>query len=91
MMGKWWHVNHTIQVGWMKWRNVSCVTCDQSREASQATKGKFYHTAIRWVMLHGNEFWPVIWQQAHKQTVAEMRILGWISGYTRNDRVKNEC
>ncbi len=41
-------------------------------------------------MFYGSECWAVKKQYIHKMIVAEMRILRWISGNTRKDRIQNE-
>ena len=82
-------VNHRIQAGWMKWRSASGVICD--RKVPLKLKGKFYRTAIRPAMLYGTECWAIKSQQEQKLSVAEMRMLRWMSGHTRLDRIRNEC
>ena len=81
-------VIHRIQAGWMKWRNASGVICD--RKIPVKLKGKFYRTAIRPAMLYGSECWALKGQHEHKIGVAEMRMLRWMSGYTRKDRLRND-
>ena len=55
----------------------------------QKLKGKFYRTVIRPAMLYGVECWP---KKIHVQqiSVVEMRMLRWICGHTRRDRVLND-
>jgi hypothetical protein len=53
-------------------------------------KGKFYRTAIRSTMLNGAECWPTKRRHAQQLSVAEMRILRWICGHIRRDRVRND-
>jgi len=53
-------------------------------------KGKFYRTAIRSVLLYGIECWAIRRHHAYKMSVAEMRMLRWIYGNTRRDKVKSE-
>ncbi|CAN6714712.1 unnamed protein product [Malus baccata var. baccata] len=53
-------------------------------------KGKFYRTAIRPAMLYDTECWAVKYQHVHKMGVAEMRMLRWICGHTRKDKIRNE-
>ena len=40
-------------------------------------------------MLYGAECWPTKRRHAQQLSVAEMRILRWICGHTRMDRVRN--
>ncbi|KAK9088689.1 hypothetical protein Scep_027771 [Stephania cephalantha] len=40
-------------------------------------------------MLYGSECWAVKQQQLHKMNVAEMRMLRWMCGKTRKDRIRN--
>jgi len=81
-------VNHRIQAGWFKWRKATGVICD--RKVPDKVKGKFYRTAIRPAMLYGSECWALKGQQEHKIGVAEMRMLRWMCGHTRKDKIRNE-
>ncbi|PKA63692.1 hypothetical protein AXF42_Ash016976 [Apostasia shenzhenica] len=77
-----------IQAGWVKWRNASGVLCD--RKISSKIKGKFYKTVVRPAMIYGAECWPAKKKHTNKINVAEMRMLRWMCGYTRKDRMRNE-
>jgi hypothetical protein len=46
--------------------------------------------AIRPTMLYGLECWPTKRRHVQQLSVAEMRMLRWICGHTRRDRVRNE-
>ncbi|KAJ7946136.1 Retrovirus-related Pol polyprotein LINE-1 [Quillaja saponaria] len=81
-------VNHRIKAGWVKWRSASGVLCDP--KIPNRLKGKFYKSAVRPVMLYGTECWAVKKQHSHKMGVAEMRMLRWMTGHTRKDRIRNE-
>ena len=81
-------LNHRIQAGWMKWKSASSVLCD--RRMPLNLKGKFYRTAIRPAILYGTECWAVKHQHVHKMGVAEMRMLRWMCGHSRKDKIKNE-
>ena len=81
-------VSHRIKAGWMKWRQASGVLCD--KRVPQKLKGKFYRTAIRPAMLYGAECWPTKRRHIQQLSVAEMRMLRWICGHTRRDRVRND-
>ncbi|KAH1202220.1 NADH dehydrogenase [ubiquinone] 1 beta subcomplex subunit 8, mitochondrial [Glycine max] len=82
-------VNHRIQAGWMKWRKASGVLCDA--KVPIKLKGKFYRTAIRPAILYGTECWAVKSQHENKVGVAEMRMLRWMCGKTRQDKIRNEA
>ncbi|KAH1249954.1 Solanesyl diphosphate synthase 3, chloroplastic/mitochondrial [Glycine max] len=80
-------VNHRIQAGWMKWRKASGVLCDA--KVPIKLKGKFYQTAVRPAILYGTECWAVKSQHETKVGVAEMRMLRWMCGKTRQDKIRN--
>ncbi|KAL5143855.1 SPX domain-containing membrane protein [Glycine soja] len=82
-------VNHRIQAGWMKWRKASGVLCDA--KVPIKLKGKFYRTAVRPAILYGTECWAVKSQYENKVGVAEMRMLRWMCGKTRQDKIRNEA
>jgi len=81
-------VSHHIQDGWLKWRRVSRVLCD--KKVPLKLKGKFYRTTVRPTLLYGTECWAVKSQHENQVSVAEMRILRWMSGKTRHDRIRND-
>jgi hypothetical protein len=80
-------VSHRIKVGWLKWRQTSGVLCDP--RVPVKLKGKFYRTAIRPDMLYGAECWPTKRRHVQQLSIAEIRMLRWICGHTRRDRVQN--
>ena len=41
-------------------------------------------------MLYGTDYWAIKTTQARKMEVAEMRMLRWMCGYTRLDKIRNE-
>ncbi|XP_070057395.1 uncharacterized protein [Nicotiana tomentosiformis] len=81
-------VAHRIGVEWMKWRLVSGVLCDKN--VPPRCKGKFYKAVVRPSMLYGAECWPVKKSHVQKLKVAEMRMLRWMCGHTRRDKIRNE-
>ena len=74
-----------IQVGWLKWRNASGLLCD--RKVPLKLKGKFYKMVVRPAMLYGAECWPLKEKHNTKLSVAEMRMLRWMSGFTLKNRI----
>ena len=81
-------VTHRIKAGWTKWRIASGVLCD--RRIPLRSKENFYKTAIRPTMLYGTECWAVKKQYVNKMNVVEMRMLRWMCGKTKRDKVRNE-
>ncbi|KAG5590019.1 hypothetical protein H5410_040533 [Solanum commersonii] len=81
-------VTHRIGVAWMKWRLASGVLCD--KKIPSRLKGKFYRVVVRPALLYGAECWPVKNAHVQKMHVAEMRMLRWMCGHTRSDKIRNE-
>nr|XP_009795963.1 PREDICTED: uncharacterized protein LOC104242585 [Nicotiana sylvestris]XP_016467879.1 PREDICTED: uncharacterized protein LOC107790467 [Nicotiana tabacum] len=81
-------VTHRIEAGWMRWRLASRVLYDKS--VPPKLKGKFYRVVVRSPILCGVECWPVKKSHVQKMIVAEMRMLRWMCGHTRKDRIRNE-
>ena len=74
---------HRIQSGWKNWKRVSGILCERFC-------GKVYKTVVRPAMMYGAENWAVKKAQEKKLDVAEMRMLRWMSGVTKLDRIRNE-
>ena len=81
-------INHRIQCGWNSWRKLSGLLCD--KKMNVRLKGKVYKTAVRHGMLYRSETWAVKKAQEQKMNVAEMRMLRWLCGVTRRDKIRNE-
>ena len=82
-------LTYRIQSGWTNWKRVSGILCD--RRISLRVKGKVYKTVVRpAMMMYGAETWEVKKAQEKKLDVAEMRMLRWMSGVTKLDRIRNE-
>ena len=81
-------MTHRIQSGCKNWKRVSGILCD--RRISLRVKGKVYKTVVRPAMIYGAETWAVKIAQEKKLDVAELRMLRWMSGVTKLDRIRNE-
>ena len=79
---------HRIQSGWKNWKRVSGILCD--RRISLRVKGKVYKTVVRPAMMYGAETSAVKKAQEKKLVVAEIRMLTWMSGVTKLDRIRND-
>ncbi|KAK8957379.1 hypothetical protein KSP39_PZI000616 [Platanthera zijinensis] len=64
------------------------ILCD--RKVPLKLKGKLYRTAIRPAMLYGSECWAVNCVHEQKMGVTEMRMIRWMCGHTRLDKIRNE-
>ncbi|VFQ73049.1 unnamed protein product [Cuscuta campestris] len=53
-------------------------------------KGKFYRSVVRPAMLYGAECWAVKKNHVRRLHAAEMRMLRWMCGKTRLDKISNE-
>ncbi|KAG5571816.1 hypothetical protein H5410_061582 [Solanum commersonii] len=81
-------VTHRIGVAWRKWRLASGVLCD--KQIPPKLKGKFYRVVVRPTLLYGAECWLVKNAYVQKMHVAEMRMLRWMCGHTRSNKIRNE-
>ncbi|VFQ97358.1 unnamed protein product, partial [Cuscuta campestris] len=82
------HLVPKVGVAWAKWRLASGVLCDP--KISPRMKGKFYRSVVRPAMLYGAECWAVKKTHVRRLHAAEMRMLRWMCGKTRLDRISNE-
>ena len=80
-------VTRRIQAGWKNWREVSGVLCDERMPVK--LKGKVYKTVVRLAMMNGMDATPIKKVNEKRMNVAEMKMLIWMSGVTRRDRIPN--
>ena len=81
-------VSHRIQSAWCNWRKTSGVLCDKRLNVKM--KGKMYKSIVRPALLYSCETWPMKKAQERRMEVAEMRMLRWMCGVTKRDRIKND-
>ena len=81
-------ITKRVGAGWRNWKKCSGVLCD--RRMPVKLKGKVYKTVIRPAMLYGTETWATTKKQEKRIEVTEMRMLRWMCGVTRKDKIRNE-
>ena len=74
--------------GRMNWKKCSGVLCDKRMPVK--LKGKVYRTDVRPAMLYRAETWATTKRQESRIEVNEMRMLRWMCGVTRKDKIRNE-
>ena len=77
-----------VGAGWMNWKKCSGMLCDKRMPVK--LKGKVYRTVVRPAMLYGAETWATTKRQESRIEVNEMRMLRWMCGVTRKDKIRNE-
>jgi hypothetical protein len=80
-------VSRRIKAEWMKWRQASRVICD--KRVPQNLKGKFTRQRLSLLCYMGLSV-GLLRDDIQQLSVAEMRMLRWICGHTRLDRVRND-
>ena len=82
-------VTYRVQSGWKNRKRVSGVLCDRGMNVT--IKGKVYRTVVRPALMYGAETWALKKAQEKKLLeVAEMRMLRWMCGVTKLDKIRNE-
>ena len=81
-------VIHRVQSGWNNWERVYGVLCD--RRMNVKIKGKVYRTVVRPALIYRAETWALKKAHENKLDVAEMRMLRWMCGVTKLDKIRNE-
>ena len=80
-------IDHRVQSGWNSWRKVSGVICD--RRVPIRLKGGVHKAVVRPALTYGLEAAPMKKMDERKLDVTEMKMLRWMSGVTKMDRVRN--
>ena len=73
---------------WRNWKRCSGVLCD--RRMPVKLKGKVYNTVVRPALFYGAETWATTRGQETRLAVNEMRMLRWMCGVTRGEKIRNE-
>ena len=81
------NINQHLKVGWQKQKYASAMQCD--RRMLVGLKGKIYRMVVKPAVLYGSECQLIKKTQTQRLIVAEMRMIRWMYGYTRMDRIRN--
>ena len=81
-------VDNRVRSAWNSWRGLSGVICD--KKVPVKLKNKLYKTVIRPTLIYGSECWALHKPEQQRMHTTEMKMLRWIQGKTRKDRIRNE-
>ena len=81
-------VEQRVKAAWNKWREMTGVLCD--KKIPRKLKCKIYTTVVRPVLLYGAECWAMCKADEDLLSRTEMRMLRWIIGVSRLDRIPND-
>ena len=81
-------INQRIKIGWQKWKKASGVLCN--KRIPLKLKGRVYRMVVRPTLLYGAKCWPIKRSHLQRMKVAEMRMIHWICGHKRLDKIGNE-
>ena len=81
-------VEKSIQAGWNNWRKLTGVLCDKC--VPLRVKSRIYMSMVLPAMMYGLEMAAITKRQGKKLKVNEMKMLCFMLGITRLDRVRNE-
>ena len=81
-------ISQRESAAWGTWKRSSGVLCD--RRMPVKLKEKVYKNVVRLALLYGAETWATTRGQEARLEVNEMRMLRWMCGVTRMDKIRNE-
>ena len=81
-------IAHRVQSGWNNWRKITGVVCD--RRVTIKLKGKIHKAVVRPALMYGLETAPIKKTEVINLDVAEVKMVRWMSGVTKMDRIRNE-
>lgn len=82
------YILHRIKCRCMKWRKASSVLCD--KRIPIGLKGKLYKTVVKPAMMFVSKGCVTVRKIKQDMSVTEMKMLKWMIGGTREDRIRNK-
>ncbi|VDP56808.1 unnamed protein product [Heligmosomoides polygyrus] len=82
-------VNSRVSAALSKWRSLTGVLCD--KKIPERFNSKIYRAVIRPVAMYGAECWPATKEVETRLSVMETKMLRWMAGVTRLDRIRNDA
>ncbi|EYC05843.1 hypothetical protein Y032_0080g1396 [Ancylostoma ceylanicum] len=77
-----------VNATYLKWRPMTGVLCDKN--IPDRFKSKVCRAVVRSVALYGAECWPATKKVERRLSVMETKMLRWMAGIRRADRIRNE-
>ena len=82
------YISQRLSAAWVNGKRCSGVLCD--RRMPVKLRGEVYKIVVRPALLYGAETWATTRGQEARLEVNEMRLLRWMCGVTRRDKIRNE-
>lgn len=83
-------VKHRIKCEWIEMLSSETSGVLYNKKMQIMLKGKFYKSLVKTNMLYGLECWTVHQKIEQRMSVAKMKILRWMSGMMREDRIREK-
>ena len=83
-------VDKRVRSAWNSWRGLSGVGLIYDKKVPVKRKNKLYKTVIRPTLIYGSGCWALHSAEQQRMHTTEMKMLRWIQGKTRKDRIRNE-
>ncbi|XP_072392379.1 uncharacterized protein [Diabrotica undecimpunctata] len=81
-------IAHSIQANWFNWKRIKGVLCD--RKIGQGLKAKINKSVMNPALIYNGKGWPLKKIQENKMEVSELKMLQWMLGKTRRNRIRND-
>ncbi|VDP57560.1 unnamed protein product [Heligmosomoides polygyrus] len=82
-------VNPRVSAAWFK--RLSLTEILYVKKMPERLKSKIYRTVVQPVAMYGAECWLATKETESRLSVMETKMLRWMAGVTRLDRIRNEA